>query len=332
MRIASSLLLSVMPTILSIGQERVLLCTGAAELFEVDLASCQADLIGVTSTIFKDIAFTPDGGLWGCQDGQLYSIDSQNASTSLIGTTPGFDSPALVAYNNDTLLGVYQQWLWGIRVNDGFAWPIADIGFNAAGDLTWYEGKLLLTAADGWLVSMNLSSDLSSVSNVQVVGSLNGGVGDWFGANTVMFDPCTGVRSVLGFEQGSIYFVSVLDASVTIACSGIVPSAAWGATSLGEVSVTQPVPIEWPNVFTPNRNGINDQFAPLMTLNESGWSLRVFNRWGQKVHESRSISLGWDGRDSGGADCSEGVYFYVASITDGCGRVATTNGCVTLLR
>lgn len=317
----------------SLPQERVLFCTGNAELFDLDVASCEAILIGSTSTNLQDIAFTPDGRLWGCYLGQLYNIDSQNASTTPIGVQTQVHSPALVAFDNDTLLGVYNEWLWGIRVSDGGVWQIAEIGYNALGDLTWYESNLYLTAVGGVLVRMEVEADLTGVSNVQNIGLLNDGIGTWFGTNTVVFEQCEPRLGLISFSSTSIYEVSAIDASATILCESIVGSDVWGATSFGEVrSVFTSSVFEWPNVITPNGDGVNEQFRPLNNLLDGSWSLIVFNRWGQVVHDSGQRSIGWDGRNPAGVECSEGIYYYIASVRNECEQPRMLNGFVTLLR
>ncbi len=51
-----------------------------------------------------------------------------------------------------------------------------------------------------------------------------------------------------------------------------------------------------PNTFSPNSDGINDEFYPVIykTLPES-FELLIFNRWGQLVFETNEIDASWDG-------------------------------------
>lgn len=52
-----------------------------------------------------------------------------------------------------------------------------------------------------------------------------------------------------------------------------------------------------PNVFSPNNDGINDKFSPLtgVTCELSNYLLRIYDRWGALVFESRNPEEGWDG-------------------------------------
>ncbi|HRN55370.1 MAG TPA: gliding motility-associated C-terminal domain-containing protein, partial [Agriterribacter sp.] len=57
--------------------------------------------------------------------------------------------------------------------------------------------------------------------------------------------------------------------------------------------------IYFPNAFTPNNDGINDVFNILNAYGLQDYRLVIFNRWGQKVFETRDYRNGWDGRTKG---------------------------------
>ncbi len=64
-----------------------------------------------------------------------------------------------------------------------------------------------------------------------------------------------------------------------------------------------------PNVFTPNGDGVNDEFRVLYrSLKE--FTIWVYNRWGKLVYQSNDPSKGWDGTING-RKAAEGAYFYV---------------------
>lgn len=64
-----------------------------------------------------------------------------------------------------------------------------------------------------------------------------------------------------------------------------------------------------PNVFTPNGDGVNDVFK-IENLPENA-NVKIYNRWGVQVFESTKPATFWDGRTSGGTECTEGVYYYI---------------------
>jgi len=83
---------------------------------------------------------------------------------------------------------------------------------------------------------------------------------------------------------------------------------------------------ELPNVFTPNDDGINDNFMAFNTPPAKcprfvkSVLFKVYNRYGIEVYNSElkpetgSIYINWDGRDSNGIPLSVGVYYYIANV------------------
>jgi gliding motility-associated-like protein len=88
--------------------------------------------------------------------------------------------------------------------------------------------------------------------------------------------------------------------------------------------------INFPNAFTPNHDGKNDQFKILNAYNLAGYHLTIYNRWGQMVFESADYSKGWDGKFNG-ADQDQGVYVFFCEYNKS-GIHKEFRGTVTLLR
>lgn len=51
-----------------------------------------------------------------------------------------------------------------------------------------------------------------------------------------------------------------------------------------------------PNAFTPNGDGINDNFRPLHACDMQDYSMTIFNRYGEKIYFTKDALQGWDGR------------------------------------
>ncbi|MDO4190296.1 MAG: gliding motility-associated C-terminal domain-containing protein [Bacteroidales bacterium] len=66
--------------------------------------------------------------------------------------------------------------------------------------------------------------------------------------------------------------------------------------------------IEVPNVFTPNGDGINDEFR-IAYRSIKQYSIKVVNRYGVLVYSSNDPTKGWDGNIHG-QPAAEGTYFY----------------------
>jgi gliding motility-associated-like protein len=82
------------------------------------------------------------------------------------------------------------------------------------------------------------------------------------------------------------------------------------------------------NVFTPNRDGINDVFGPKNPSDFLCAELKIYNRWGLLVFQSKVGSPPvWDGRSPSALELPEGVYFYTFSIGE-----QSQQGSVNLMR
>ena len=69
--------------------------------------------------------------------------------------------------------------------------------------------------------------------------------------------------------------------------------------------------ISFPNVFSPNGDGVNDTFSPMRCpAFIQSISIEVFNRNGGKVYESTGESLAWDGKTVDGRELPSGSYYY----------------------
>ena len=91
-----------------------------------------------------------------------------------------------------------------------------------------------------------------------------------------------------------------------------------------------------PNVFTPNRDDVNDTFK-IELYSATNVSFTIHNRWGNLIHSVPEALEGtntiiWDGRTTSGEPCSEGVYFYTLKYTDANGEQQAKNGYVSLFR
>ncbi len=89
-----------------------------------------------------------------------------------------------------------------------------------------------------------------------------------------------------------------------------------------------------PNAFSPDGNGLNDNFGPVSQENID-YVMEVYNRWGEKVFSGNQQTDGWNGTFRNDA-CPSEVYIWVISYTtkDDKGYVQgeTLSGQVALVR
>tara|TARA_B110000902_G_scaffold138455_1_gene160070 strand:- start:2552 stop:6121 length:3570 start_codon:yes stop_codon:yes gene_type:complete len=86
--------------------------------------------------------------------------------------------------------------------------------------------------------------------------------------------------------------------------------------------------IEIPTGFTPNNDGIHDEWAIYGLYNFPDVVVSVHNRWGQKVFYSDTYNVPWDGKKNG-VDLPIATYYYVIELKD---SEKVFNGTVTIKR
>jgi gliding motility-associated-like protein len=95
-------------------------------------------------------------------------------------------------------------------------------------------------------------------------------------------------------------------------------------------------PLYFPNIFSPNGDGINDVFRGFAAqgVEMREYELLVFDRWGNLLFETRSLEEGWNGRYDI-RELDPGVYVYwVRAAVISCGQLRDffKKGDVTLIR
>ncbi|MBK7311982.1 MAG: gliding motility-associated C-terminal domain-containing protein [Sphingobacteriaceae bacterium] len=96
------------------------------------------------------------------------------------------------------------------------------------------------------------------------------------------------------------------------------------------VEVTTDYNIYIPNVFTPNGDGNNDVFLVYGT-GITKLEMTIFDRWGEKLFNSKDQLLGWDGMYKGVLS-KQDAYTYMVTYTSLDGKKHEKTGHVTLLK
>jgi gliding motility-associated-like protein len=94
-----------------------------------------------------------------------------------------------------------------------------------------------------------------------------------------------------------------------------------------------PCTVELFNAFTPNGDGINDEFAPKLDADFKYYQFIIYDRWGKSVFKSEDPEEKWDGTIHG-QKAADGVYYYV--FTYACmsapDEKISKHGSITLIR
>lgn len=153
----------------------------SGNLATVEVVSGVVNVIGNMGVVMTDIAFDPNGDLFGISFTSLYSIDAQTAAASFIGNL-GLSSGhnALVFSSTGTLYSASNTStnLFAVDTATGAATSLGDMGFASGGDLAFFDGEFYLASAASELVRI----DLGNLANTSAVGSF--GVANVFGLAT----------------------------------------------------------------------------------------------------------------------------------------------------
>lgn len=82
-------------------------------------------------------------------------------------------------------------------------------------------------------------------------------------------------------------------------------------TAVRYIEIKDEIIIYVPNTFTPDGDNHNNSFKPILTdgFDPQGYTLYIFNRWGQIVFESHDTAYGWNGfYGLGGEKAQDGTY------------------------
>ena len=145
----------------------------------------------------------------------------------------------------------------------------------------------------------------------------------------ILWSPNTGIDNVDSFEI-SIEGIETTDYLVTFSDNSCV------STDTFKVIVVDPEDVQCddlilPNVFTPNGDGINDQFGILNGFIVQDLELfQVFDRWGEIVFSTTDKTEKWDGEFNGKSVNSNLLLYKILYTCDG--KQISKTGSVSILR
>lgn len=165
-----------------------------------------------------------------------------------------------------------------------------------------FQNENCLNKKDGF-ISIALNTAPSSALQILYV---------WSPANICPTKNCTSIDS-LSPGSYSVTVLAINSNSVTI------DSVSFSYTILAN---TEPCLITIYNGFTPDGDGINDNWIIENIDNYPTNTVSIFNRWGNKVWSTSNYNNTnnfWNGKHTNGSSLPSGTYFYIIEIDNGAG-------------
>ncbi len=227
------------------------------------------------------------------------TIQVANATTELVSWTRNSIEPK----GNGVTLSLTEEGIYEVTLNNGTCSSKAKVTVSAQ-DLAV---SILSTPET---LSLGETADLEAVS----IGDIGILTYAWSDSNSETY--ADDIELSITPEKSTTFYVTIKDETTN--CE---------ATSEFQLVVFLPITI--PNAFTPNGDGINDTWVIGGLEEYPDTKVFIYNRWGQKIHQSKGGFTSWDGMNRLGKKVTIGTYYYIIHV-GGNGR--KLQGDVTVIR
>jgi gliding motility-associated-like protein len=122
------------------------------------------------------------------------------------------------------------------------------------------------------------------------------------------------------------YFVTITD--IEYGCS---VSRGFTILNLDDPNLTDSLKTLIPNTFSPNGDGMNDDWSSSIFEQFPNLEVQIFNRWGSQVFAKKGFGSGsFDGHNSNGDALPDGAYYYIMNLNDD--KKHKFGGAITIVR
>lgn len=219
------------------------LCLANGDIVLADLGNCTTTVVATHSSALFDIAQGDTvNTLYGIRNAELFVIDVVTGTVTslgilnIVGFSGTFRVDSLVKAPNGSLLGVNTNApgaLFRIDVASMSAIYLGDTGFGSAGDLTFFNGDLYLSADANELVLI----DVVNPANSALVGTIPGvaGFNNVFGVVSIITsNPCAAnpTYELIATGGNDTRFIDATTAQTTVNCTNLVSSDIFGAAEV----------------------------------------------------------------------------------------------------
>jgi hypothetical protein len=181
----------------------IYVCDNRDKLWTITLGTYKLHYVGNLGLYLTDIAFNPkDGKLWGVSFTTFYTVDPANAKVKPFGSTSLSDINSLVFDKNGVayFAGYASNELYAafLDVAKPYYTGLGPMGaYESAGDLTWYNGALVLSGIKGSSGDETLVQLNSKNGKVEATAPTD--LNNLYGLATI------GGNTLYGFANSSLY-------------------------------------------------------------------------------------------------------------------------------
>ena len=280
---------------------------GVIDLVITDVNGCVAnDQVTITQDITPTTSVTGGGEV--CDNGSVLDIT--------------FEFNGLLPWNLVYSNGSVSESIFNINTPDytlitGFA---GDYEIAVASDINGCEADILGLG----IVSLTVfpmpdpiisPSEVTVYENQEIELTVgNYAFYDWYSIDNMLISN----EEVLKVTDAGSFYVQITDDN--------------GCIALSNVAIVNVVPITQlfvPNSFTPNGDDHNELFV-IKGIHVIDFSLKIFDRWGEKLFESNSIEKHWDGAFNK-SKVQQGVYYYKIEVYGEDGNLFVKSGNVNVI-
>jgi len=276
------------------GADQVVTPTASSTTYTVTLA----DGCGSPSTNDQMIV------TWFVLPPVTYSIDSSAGCT-----------PVVVQFTNTTAAGPTATYAWNF--GDGSTSTAASPMHTFSGG-GYYTVSVTIITSDGCQVDTTINNQITVYDYPQPMFTHTPNPTDVFNPEVTFMNTTIG-GFTYAWDFGGLGTSSVMNPTFTFpvdsggvynVCMHTVSANGCAATICHDVIVNEVFLIYLPNAFTPDGDGINEVFKPVMQgYKPETFEFYIFDRWGQVVFMSTDVTQGWDGTNKG-IKSKEDVYVW----------------------
>jgi gliding motility-associated-like protein len=280
---------------------------GCDSIVTTDLTVVNALSTSVTEQICSGQTFTlPDGSVVSASGLYPVTLQSSAGCDSIVVTDLKVNIPTTTNVNALICTGQTYTLPDGNVVSNGGTYPVTLTASNGCDSIV----STVITVEA--LPSIFLGNDTLICDGATLLLDIGNQTGEWQDGST---------GSSYNVSLPGIYFVTVASNCGAITDTIIVTS---------ESCIKCDVYL--PNAFTPNKDGINDVFTPIITCDAViPFVFRIYNRWNELVFETDQPGTGWDGVFKNQLQPNEAYIYYLSYFNTQLNKMVEIKGVVTMI-